>query len=116
MALLWREGCIIRSQFLDKIKSAYDKNPKLKNLLLDDFFIKEIENHQNGLRTVVSTAAQFGIPIPCFNAALSFYDSYRSSSLPANLIQAQRDYFGAHTYELLDKPIGNFYHSNWGQV
>ncbi|MFZ0564793.1 MAG: decarboxylating NADP(+)-dependent phosphogluconate dehydrogenase [Chlamydiales bacterium] len=113
IALMWRGGCIIRSVFLGKIKQAFDKNPKLYNLLLDDFFKGEIDKCQQGWRNVVATAAQNGIPIPTFSTALSFFDGYRSEQLPANLLQALRDYFGAHTYERVDKPRGQFFHTNW---
>lgn len=113
IALMWRGGCIIRSQFLGNIKEAFKQNPHLKNLLLDTFFIGEIQKKQKGWRKVVSTAAEFGIPIPCMSTALSFYDGYRSGRLPANLLQAQRDFFGAHTYERTDKPRGEFFHTNW---
>jgi 6-phosphogluconate dehydrogenase len=113
IALMWRGGCIIRSRFLGKIKEAFDKNPKLTNLLLDDFFRKAIKDCQKSWRNVVAVAAKKGIPVPAFSTALSFYDSYRSARLPANLLQAQRDYFGAHTYERLDKPRGEFFHTNW---
>ncbi|XP_071110048.1 6-phosphogluconate dehydrogenase, decarboxylating-like [Haliotis cracherodii] len=112
VALMWRGGCIIRSVFLGNIKQAFDKNPELSNLLLDDFFKKAIQNCQDAWRRVVSTAVLLGIPTPAFSTALAFFDGYRSARLPANLIQAQRDYFGAHTYELLDKP-GTFVHTNW---
>lgn len=112
IALMWRGGCIIRSQFLGKIKNAFDKNPQLNNLLLDNFFKAELEKCQDSWRKVVSQAVLDGIPTPCFSTALAFYDGYRTAYLPANLIQAQRDYFGAHTYELLDKP-GQFIHTNW---
>merc|ERR1711935_1179923 len=112
IALMWRGGCIIRSRFLGNIKAAFDKNPSLDNLLLDDFFRDAIHNCQDGWRKVVSQAILLGVPTPCFSTALSFYDGYRCKKLPANLIQAQRDYFGAHTYELLDKP-GEFVHTNW---
>ncbi|MBZ3873873.1 Kinesin-like protein KIF1B [Sciurus carolinensis] len=112
IALMWRGGCIIRSVFLGKIKDAFDRNPALQNLLLDDFFKSAVENCQDSWRRVVSTGVQVGIPMPCFTTALSFYDGYRHDMLPANLIQAQRDYFGAHTYELLDTP-GQFIHTNW---
>lgn len=112
IALVWRGGCIIRSVFLNKIKSAFDKNPNLDNLLLDDFFKKELEVAQHSWRQVISQAVLHGIPTPCFSAALSFYDGYREANLPANLIQAQRDYFGAHTYELLNRR-GEFVHTNW---
>ncbi|MGA8165203.1 MAG: decarboxylating NADP(+)-dependent phosphogluconate dehydrogenase [Waddliaceae bacterium] len=113
VALMWREGCIIRSQFLGKIKEAYNKNPTLTNLLLDDFFHQAVQNAQPGWRQVVAKAAELGIPTPCFSTALSFYDSYRTARLPANLLQAQRDYFGAHTYERVDAPRGQFFHTNW---
>ncbi|XP_012517953.1 PREDICTED: 6-phosphogluconate dehydrogenase, decarboxylating [Propithecus coquereli] len=112
IALMWRGGCIIRSVFLGKIKDAFDRNPELQNLLLDDFFKSAVENCQASWRRAVSTGVQAGIPMPCFTTALSFYDGYRHEMLPANLIQAQRDYFGAHTYELLAKP-GQFLHTNW---
>jgi 6-phosphogluconate dehydrogenase len=113
IALMWRGGCIIRSRFLGKIKEAFDKNPKLTNLLLDKFFKQEIKRSQRAWRNVVATAAKKGIPTPAFSTALSFYDAYRSERLPANLLQAQRDYFGAHTYERLDRPRGEFFHTNW---
>ncbi len=113
IALMWRGGCIIRSRFLGKIKEAYDNNPKLSNLLLDDFFRGEIKKSQKGWRNVVATAAKKGIPVPAFSTALAFFDQYRSAVLPANLLQAQRDYFGAHTYERTDKPRGEFFHTNW---
>lgn len=113
VALMWRGGCIIRSRFLGKIKDAFDQNSDLRNLLLDQFFIGELKKAQKGWRRAVSSAAEIGIPIPCFSTALSFYDGYRSADLPANLIQAQRDYFGAHTYERKDKPRGQFFHTNW---
>lgn len=113
IALMWRGGCIIRSVFLGKIKQAFDKDPHLFNLLLDDFFKQELDKCQNGWRTVIATAALNGIPIPCFSTGLSFYDGYRCENLPANLLQALRDYFGAHTYERTDKPRGEFFHTNW---
>ena len=113
IALMWRGGCIIRSRFLGKIKEAFDNNPKLTNLLLDDYFRGEIKKSQKGWRNVVATAAKKGIPVPAFSTALAFYDQYRSAVLPANLLQAQRDYFGAHTYERVDKPRGEFFHTNW---
>lgn len=112
IALMWRGGCIIRSRFLGNIKQAFEKNPDLSNLLLDDFFKAEIQKSQAAWRNVVSTAVLHGIPTPAFSTALAFFDGYRSARLPANLLQAQRDYFGAHTYELLDKP-GEFIHTNW---
>lgn len=113
VALMWRGGCIIRSRFLGKIKEAFDKNPNLQNLLLDQFFIGELKKTQKSWRKVVAAAAEMGVPIPCFSTALAFYDGYRSERLPANLLQAQRDYFGAHTYERVDKPRGQFFHTNW---
>jgi len=113
IALMWRGGCIIRSAFLGKIKAAYDNNPKLMNLLLDDYFRGEIKRCQKGWRNIIATAAKKGIPVPAFGTALAFYDQYRSAVLPANLLQAQRDYFGAHTYELIGKPRGEFFHTNW---
>lgn len=112
IALMWRGGCIIRSVFLGNIKQAYDKNPNLSNLLLDEFFKKEIQKCQDSWRRVVSTAVLLGIPTPAFSTALAFFDGYRSETLPANLIQAQRDYFGAHTYERNDAP-GQYVHTNW---
>jgi len=113
IALMWRGGCIIRSRFLGDIKSAYDRNPQLTNLLLDSFFTEAIRKAQGGWRRTVALGATLGIPTPTFSNALSFYDSYRSARLPANLLQAQRDYFGAHTYERTDKPRGEFSHTNW---
>jgi len=112
IALMWRGGCIIRSVFLGNIKAAFDKNPQLSNLLLDDFFKSAMKECQVSWRKVISKAVELGIPTPCFSTALAFYDGFRSERLPANLIQAQRDYFGAHTYELMDKP-GSFIHTNW---
>lgn len=113
IALMWRGGCIIRSVFLGKIKEAFDKNPDLNNLLLDPFFKEKIENAQNAWRKVVSTAITNGIWIPAMSTAINYYDGYRTEKLPANLLQAQRDYFGAHTYERIDKPRGEFFHTNW---
>ena len=113
IALMWRGGCIIRSKFLGNIDEAFDKNPNLTNLLLDNFFQKEIQRVEHGWRETVAAAAKLGIPAPCFSTALSFYDGYRSEWLPANLLQSQRDYFGAHTYERIDKPRGKFFHTNW---
>jgi 6-phosphogluconate dehydrogenase len=113
IALMWRGGCIIRSRFLGKIKEAFDKKPKLTNLLFDDFFKGEMKKSQKAWRNVVAIAAKRGIPVPAFSTALSFFDSYRSAVLPANLLQAQRDFFGAHTYERVDKPRGEFFHTNW---
>jgi len=113
IALMWRGGCIIRSRFLGKIKEAFDKKPNLMNLLFDDFFKGEMKKNQKAWRNVVAIAAKRGIPVPAFSTALSFFDSYRSKVLPANLLQAQRDFFGAHTYERVDKPRGQFFHTNW---
>ena len=113
IALMWRGGCIIRSQFLGKIKEAFDKRKRLPNLLLDPYFKREIRKSQRGWRNVVATAAKKGIPAPAFSTALSFFDAFRSETLPANLLQAQRDYFGAHTYERIDRERGEFYHTNW---
>lgn len=113
IALMWRGGCIIRSVFLGKIKEAFDKNPGLEHLLLDKFFTETIEKAQAGWRRVVATSFVNGVPIPCLATALTYFDGFRSERLPANLLQAQRDYFGAHTYERLDKPRGEFFHTNW---
>jgi 6-phosphogluconate dehydrogenase len=110
-AMLWRGGCIIRAVFLDRIKEAFDKDPKLENLLLAPYFAKAVDEAQDSWRHVVSKAAELGIPVPAFSAALAYYDGYRRDRLPANLLQAQRDYFGAHTYERTDKP-GTF-HTDW---
>lgn len=111
-ALMWRGGCIIRSRFLGNIREAFDKNANLQNLLLDEFFTNEIHKCQDAWREVVSTGVKLGVPMPCFSTALSFYDGYRNKTVPANLIQAQRDYFGAHTYVRLDNP-GTHVHTNW---
>ena len=113
IALMWRGGCIIRSKFLSNIKDAYQKNPDLENLLLDDFFMAAIHNADNGWRKAVIKATELGIPVPAFSSALSYFDGYRSGRLPANLLQAQRDYFGAHTYERIDQVRGKFFHTNW---
>jgi 6-phosphogluconate dehydrogenase len=113
IASLWREGCIIRARFLDDITRAFRNRPDLPNLLFDDFFAKAVGRAQDGWRRVVSEAVSEGIPVPAYSSALAFYDSYRSSSLPANLIQALRDFFGAHTYERIDRPAGEFFHTNW---
>ncbi len=113
VALMWRGGCIIRSAFLGKIKAAYDRAPDLANLLLDEYFRAEIDQAQPGWRRTVSLAAQSGIPTPAMSSALAFYDGFRQARLPANLIQAQRDYFGAHMYERIDRPRGEFFHTNW---
>ncbi len=113
IALMWRGGCIIRSAFLGNIKEAFDRNPDLENLMLDPFFKEKIESAQASWRKVVATAIGNGIPVPAIATALNYYDGYRSERLPANLLQAQRDYFGAHTYERVDKSRGEFFHSNW---
>lgn len=113
IALMWRNGCIIRSRFLGDIKKAFSNKPDLKSLLLDPFFQKELNRVQKGWRKAVSAAAEIGIPLPCFSTALAFYDGYRTERLPANLLQAQRDFFGAHTYERIDKPRGQFFHTDW---
>jgi 6-phosphogluconate dehydrogenase len=113
IAMLWRGGCIIRSHFLGKIKEAFDKNPQLECLLLDPYFKKEVQDNLLGLRKTAASTAMAGIPAPALSSSLSFFDSFASGFLPANLIQAQRDFFGAHTYERLDKPRGEFFHTNW---
>jgi 6-phosphogluconate dehydrogenase len=113
IALMWREGCIIRAQFLGKIKEAFDNKPDLANLLLDPYFKDAIDRSMESWRRVVATAVLNGIPVPAFGSALAYYDSYRNDRLPANVLQAQRDYFGAHTYERIDKPRGEFFHTNW---
>jgi len=113
IALMWRGGCIIRSVFLGKIKEAFEKDPELNNLLLDDYFQKVIERCQTSWRKVINQAVNMGVPVPALSSALMFFDGYRSKRLPANLLQAQRDYFGAHTYERTDRPRGEFFHSNW---
>ncbi|MFB6465903.1 NADP-dependent phosphogluconate dehydrogenase [Cytobacillus sp. Hz8] len=111
IAMIFRGGCIIRAQFLQKIKDAYDRDAKLANLLLDPYFKEIVESYQHALRDIIALAVQNGIPVPCFSAALSYYDSYRTETLPANLLQAQRDYFGAHTYQRTDKE--GIFHTNW---
>jgi 6-phosphogluconate dehydrogenase len=113
IALMWREGCIIRARFLENIKAAYDQNPGLANLLLDPYFTNIIKTNQSAWRQVVSTASLHGVWIPTFASALAYFDGYRSASLSTNLVQAQRDYFGAHTYERTDKARGEFFHTNW---
>jgi 6-phosphogluconate dehydrogenase len=113
IALMWRGGCIIRSRFLGKIKEAYDKNPQLTNLLVTDFFSKLLNDYEASWRRGIIQAIQAGVPTPAFSTALSFYDGFRTARLPANLLQAQRDFFGAHTYERVDKPRGQFFHTNW---
>ena len=113
VALMWRGGCIIRSVFLGKIKEAFDRDPKLANLMLDPYFRGELERCQLGWRRTAIAAAGLGIPSPAMTAALAYFDGYRCESLPANLLQAQRDYFGAHQYERIDRPRGQFFHTNW---
>ncbi len=113
IALMWRGGCIIRSRFLGRIKEAFDADPGLVNLMLDGFFRGELEKAQGGWRRVCAAAMLGGVPVPAFASALSYYDGYRCARLPANLLQAQRDYFGAHTYERVDAPRGQFFHTNW---
>jgi 6-phosphogluconate dehydrogenase len=113
IALMWRGGCIIRSSFLGKIKEAFDRRPDLENLLLDPFFASIIEDAQAAWRRVVAAAVEGGVPVPAFSSALAYFDGCRSGQLPANLLQAMRDYFGAHTYERVDKPRGEFFHTNW---
>ena len=111
IAMIFRGGCIIRAQFLQKIKDAYDRDASLNNLLLDPYFKDIVENYQGALREVIATAVMNGIPVPCFASALSYFDSYRTETLSANLIQAQRDYFGAHTYQRVDKE--GIFHTEW---
>lgn len=113
ISLMWRGGCIIRAAFLGKIKEAFDHNPDLVNLLLDPYFKEQIHSAQSAWRRVVAKGVELGIPLPAMSSALTFYDGYRKKTLPANLLQAQRDYFGAHTYERVDKPRGEFFHTNW---
>ena len=113
IALMWRGGCIIRSVFLGKIKEAYDQNPALTNLLLDPYFQAQVDAAQASWRRVIAKAVELGIPVPAMSSALAFFDGYRRERLPANLLQAQRDYFGAHTYERVDQPRGRFFHTNW---
>ncbi len=113
IALMWRGGCIIRSAFLGKIKDAFERDPSLSNILLDPYFKDQVEAAQPAWRRVVARAVEMGIPVPAMSSALAFYDGYRHERLPANLLQAQRDYFGAHTYERVDKPRGQFFHTNW---
>jgi 6-phosphogluconate dehydrogenase len=113
IALMWRGGCIIRSVFLGKIKEAFDNDPELKNLMLDPFFKEKVESSQQAWRNVIAASVTNGISIPAFSAALAYFDGYRSENLSANMLQAQRDYFGAHMYERVDKPRGEFFHTNW---
>jgi 6-phosphogluconate dehydrogenase len=113
IASIWRGGCIIRSLFLGEIREAFDRNPDLLNLLLDPFFAGTVSDSQQSLRNVLVEAIKRGVPTPVLSAALAFYDGYRCENLPANLLQAQRDYFGAHQYERVDRPRGEFFHTNW---
>jgi 6-phosphogluconate dehydrogenase len=113
IALMWSGGCIIRSIFLGDIKKAFDKNARLENLLTDDFFSGALNKYQTGWRKALTQAIELGVPTPAFSSALAFYDGYRTERLPANLLQAQRDFFGAHTYERVDRPRGQFFHTNW---
>ena len=113
IALIWRGGCIIRSRFLARISDAFDRNPGLHSLLLDPFFRDEVLDAQDAWRRVATLAIGHGIPMPSISSALAYYDGYRTGRLPANLLQAQRDYFGAHTYERVDRPRGEFFHTNW---
>jgi 6-phosphogluconate dehydrogenase len=113
IAMLWRGGCIIRSVLLSKIKEAFDADPALSNLMLDPFFRERIERAQTGWRRVVSAAVLHGVWVPALSTALGYYDGFRNARLPANLLQAQRDYFGAHQYERIDRPRGRFFHTNW---
>ena len=113
IAQIWRGGCIIRAAFLQKITEAFTKNPNLSNLLIDDHFKECINKYQHNWRKVISIAIQSGIPVPTFSSALSYYDGYRNNRLPQNLLQAQRDYFGAHTYERIDEDRGKFFHLDW---
>jgi 6-phosphogluconate dehydrogenase len=113
IALMWRGGCIIRSVFLGKIKEAFDTDPNLTNLLVTPYFREAVTNAQAGWRRVVAKAIELGIPTPAMASALAFFDGYRRDWLPANMIQAQRDYFGAHTYERVDRPRGQMFHTNW---
>jgi 6-phosphogluconate dehydrogenase len=113
IARVWRGGCIIRSVFLDRIAESFEQDPRLENLLFAPYFSERVNRSQTDLRNIVSLAASHGIPVPSLSAALGYFDSLRSARLPANLLQAQRDYFGAHTYERVDKPRGEFFHTNW---
>jgi 6-phosphogluconate dehydrogenase len=113
IALMWRGGCIIRSRFLGEIKEAFDKNKAIDNLLLDDFFTSALNRYQGSWRKAIVHAVELGVPTPAFSTALAFFDGYRTARLPANLLQAQRDFFGAHTYERIDRPRGQFFHTNW---
>jgi 6-phosphogluconate dehydrogenase len=110
---MWRGGCIIRSAFLGRIKEAFDRDASLANLLVAPYFASELAAAQDGWRRAVAAGALSGIPLPAMSSALAYYDGYRCERLPANLLQAQRDYFGAHTYERVDRPRGQFFHTNW---
>ena len=110
---MWRGGCIIRSAFLGKIKDAFDKNADLANLLVDPYFAEQIQKAQAAWRRIIASGVTNGIPLPAMSSALAYFDGYRTARLPANLLQAQRDFFGAHTYERTDKPRGEFFHTNW---
>jgi len=110
---MWRCGCIIRSKFLRDIKHAFGNKPQIETLLLDDFFAEDVRAAEPGWRETVRLCVELGIPAPAFSSALAYYDGYRTARLPANLLQAQRDYFGAHTYERIDQPRGEFFHTNW---
>ena len=116
IARIWRGGCIIRARFLNPITEAYEGNADLTNLMLDPFFKDILNANQASWREIVALGVTNGIPVPAFSASLGYYDSYRSKRLPANLLQAQRDFFGAHTYERLDKPEGEFFHTEWPEV
>jgi 6-phosphogluconate dehydrogenase len=116
IAQIWRGGCIIRADFLQKITDAYRNDAGLKNLMLDSYFTNALHDAQNNWREVIALATRHGIPVPAFGSALAYFDGYRSATLPANLLQAQRDYFGAHTYERIDAPRGEFYHVDWPQT
>jgi 6-phosphogluconate dehydrogenase len=113
IASLWRAGCIIRAQFLNNIKDAYTKEPQLTNLLLADYFRDAIEDSQMAWRDIIAICVTNGLPVPGLSSAISYYDSYRADILPTRLVQAQRDFFGAHTYERVDKPRGEFFHTEW---
>ena len=113
IALMWRAGCILRSVFLGEIKDAFNRDPDLRNLLLDPYFRGEMKSAQSAWRRVVARAVETGIPVPAMSSALAYYDGYRQERLPANLIQAQRDYFGAHTSERIDRGRGEFFHTRW---
>ena len=113
VALMWRGGCIIRSMFLGRIKEAFDADPALANLMVSPYFAEKLTLCEGGWREVVADAVMHGLPVPAFSSALAYFDGYRSANLPANLLQAQRDYFGAHTYERTDRPRGEFFHTSW---